>query len=451
MEVEKNYAAEEIEEMLNQKRYRELKDIFSSIEPADIALIFDDIHNDELPLVYRLLPKDMAAEVFVEMNNSQQEFLISAFSDQELRAVMDEMYVDDAVDIIEEMPANVVRRILKQADPEMRLQINEILKYPDDSAGSIMTTEYVNLRKDMTVEESFSLIRSTGEDKETIYTCYVTDENRYLTGVISVRRLLLSDNDALIGDIMDTNIIYATTLTDKEDVAKLFSKYDYMSVPVVDQEKRLVGIVTVDDAMDVLQDENTEDMEKMAGVAPSEKSYLETSVFETWKSRIPWLLVLMISATFTGGIISHYEDALGAFTILTAFIPMLMDTGGNASCQASVSVIRALALGDVHYSDTLRVILKESMVAIACGITLAAANFAKMLLIDRTTVTIACVVCLTLIVTVFVSKIIGCILPIGASRIGLDPAAMASPFITTIVDAVSLIVYFQIATHILQI
>ena len=441
-----NYAAEEIEEMLNAKRYRELKTIFSSMEPADIALVFEDVPDAQLPLLFRILPKDMAAEVFVEMDNDSQELLIAAFSDRELKEVLDEMYLDDTVDIIEEMPASVVKRILRQADPETRRQINEILQYPDDSAGSIMTIEYVSLKADMTVGDAFTRIRRTGEDKETIYTCYVTDKDRRLIGVVSVRTLLLADPADLICEIMETNLTCATTLEDKEEVAQKFSKYDYLALPVVDQENRLVGIVTIDDAMDVLQEENTEDIEMMAAITPTDKPYMRTGVFETFKKRIPWLLLLMISATFT-----HYEAALGAYVVLTAFIPMLMDTGGNAGGQASVSIIRGLALNEIEYADTPRIVCKEALVALACGLTLAGANFLKMMLIDRISPLTALVVCLTLIVSVLAAKIVGCTLPIAAKRIGFDPAVMASPFITTIVDAISLVVYFQIATHLLHI
>jgi magnesium transporter len=451
MEHEMNYAAEEIEEMLSAKRYRELKSIFSSMEPADIALVFEDAPDRHLPLLYRLLPKDMAAEVFVEMDNDLQEFLISAFSDRELKEVLDEMYLDDTVDIIEEMPASVVKRILRQTDAETRRRINEILQYPDDSAGSIMTIEYVSLKADMTVEDAFTRIRRTGEDKETIYTCYVTDKDRRLLGVVSVRTLLLAEPGDRISEIMETNIISVSTLEDKENVARQFGKYDYLALPVVDRENRLVGIVTIDDAMDVLQEENTEDIEMMAAITPTDKSYMKTGVFETWKKRIPWLLLLMISATFTGAIITHYEAALGAYVVLTAFIPMLMDTGGNAGGQASVSIIRGLALGEIEYSDTPKIIIKEALVALACGITLACANFIKMMLIDRIAPVTASVVCLTLIISVLAAKVVGCTLPIAAKRIGFDPAVMASPFITTIVDAISLVVYFRIATQLLHI
>ena len=451
MEHKMNYSAEEIERMLASKRYRELKSLFSSMEPADIAHIFEDIPREQLPLLYRLLPKDMAAEVFVEMDGDEQEFLISAFSDRELKEVLDEMYLDDAVDIIEEMPASVVKRILVQADPEMRRQINEILKYPDDSAGSIMTIEYISLKADMTVGDAFTRIRRTGEDKETIYTCYVTDKDRHLIGVVSVRTLLLADPEDIIGNIMEKNVTFVTTLEDKEKVAQQFDKYDYLALPVVDQEKRLVGIVTIDDAMDVMQEENTEDIEMMAAITPTDKPYMKTGIFETWKKRIPWLLILMISATFTGAIITHYEDALGTYVVLTAFIPMLMNTGGNAGSQSSVSIIRGMSLGEIEYSDTPKIILKEILVALACGLTLAAANFVKMMLIDHVSSTIAFVVSATLVVSVLAAKVIGCTLPILAKRVGFDPAVMASPFITTIVDAISLMVYFRIATMVLPI
>lgn len=451
MEEEKNFAAEEIEELLQSKAYRKLKDIFSDMEPADVALIFDEVPREQLPLLFRILPKDMAAEVFVEMDNDQQEFLISAFSDRELKEVLDEMYLDDTVDIIEEMPASVVKRILKQSDPDTRRQINNILKYPDDSAGSLMTTEFISLKADMLVSEAFVRIRRIGEDMETINVCYVTAAAGHLLGVVSIRDLLLASPEDRIDEIMETNVISATTLEDKESVAQKVSKYDYISLPVVDQENRLVGIVTVDDALDVLQEENTEDIEKMAAITPSDKPYMKTGVIDTWKQRIPWLLLLMISATFTGGIITHYEEALGAYVILTAYIPMLMDTGGNAGSQASVSIIRGLSLNEIEFKDTLRIILKELRVALLVGLTLAAANFIKLMLLDRVAPLVALVICATLVVTVMSAKLVGATLPILAKRIGFDPAVMASPFITTIVDALSLLVYFQFATHLLGI
>lgn len=442
---------EEILALLEEKKYSELKNLLSEMNEADIAAVLKELPQEKLPLLYRILPKELAAEVFVNMDSDAQEFLIRAFSDNELREVLDELYVDDAVDIIEEMPATVVKRILMHTDPEVRKSINEILQYPEDSAGSLMTIEYVDLKKYMTVEDAFTRIRRTGVDKETIYICYVTDENRKLLGIVTVKDLLLSEKSAKIFEIMDTNIISANTLEDKEIVAEKFRKYDLLALPVVDQENRLVGIVTIDDAMDVLQDENTEDIEKMAAITPTDKPYLKMSVFETWKKRFPWLLLLMVSATFTGKIITHFEDALQSYVILTAFIPMLMDTGGNCGGQSSVTIIRGLSLGDITFRDTFRVIWKEFRVAFLCGVTLALVNFVKMLLIDRVGVLVAAVVCLTMVLTIILAKFIGCTLPILAKRMHLDPAVMASPFITTIVDALSLLIYFRVASMILGI
>ena len=385
------------------------------------------------------------------MDENAQELLIHGYSDTELKEVVDELYVDDAVDLIEEMPANVVKRILQQADPDTRKMINEILKYPDDSAGSIMTTEYVSLRPNMTVLDAIKRIRRTGVDKETIYTSYLTKENRKLIGILSIKTLLLSDEDDVVEHIMETNVISVNTLDDQEVVAQMFNKYDFLAIPVVDRENRLVGIVTVDDAIDVMQEEATEDMEVMAAITASDKPYMKTSVFETWRKRIPWLLILMISATFTGMIITSFEDALAAQVALTAFIPMLMDTGGNSGSQTSVTIIRGLSLGEIEFRDLPRIIWKECRVAVLCGVTLAAANFVKLMLFDRVGVSIAMVVCLTLIATVIVAKIIGCTLPMLAKKVGFDPAVMASPFITTAVDAISLLVYFQIAKLLLGI
>ena len=437
--------------LLDEKKYSELKNLLSEMNEADIAAVLKELPQEKLPLLYRILPKELAAEVFVNMDSDAQEFLIRAFSDNELREVLDELYVDDAVDIIEEMPATVVKRILMHTDPEVRKSINEILQYPEDSAGSIMTIEYVDLKKYMTVEDAFTRIRRTGVDKETIYICYVTDENRKLLGIVTVKDLLLSEKNAKIFEIMDTNIISANTLEDKEIVADKFRKYDLLALPVVDQENRLVGIVTIDDAMDVLQDENTEDIEKMAAITPTDKPYLKMSVFETWKKRFPWLLLLMVSATFTGKIITHFEDALQSYVVLTAFIPMLMDTGGNCGGQSSVTIIRGLSLGDITFRDTFRVIWKEFRVAFLCGVTLALVNFGKMLLIDRVGVMVAAVVCVTMVLTIILAKFIGCTLPILAKRLHFDPAVMASPFITTIVDALSLLIYFRVASMILGI
>lgn len=437
---------EKVIELLRQKKYAELKELLGEMNEADAAAILMEAPEESLPLLYRILPKELAAEVFVNMDSDAQELLIRAFSDRELREVVDELYVDDAVDIIEEMPATVVKRILSQTDPETRRSINEILQYPEDSAGSIMTIEYVDLKKYMTVDDAFTRIRRTGVDKETIYTCYVTDKNRKLLGVVSAKTLMLSDKSEMISDIMETNIIHTHTLDDKEHVADMFQKYDLLTLPVVDREDRLVGIITVDDAIDVLQDENTEDIEKMAAITPTDKPYLKMGVVETWKKRFPWLLLLMVSATFTGKIIQHFETALQAQVILTAFIPMLMDTGGNCGGQASVTIIRSLSLGDITYRDTFRVMWKELRVSLLCGFTLALVNFGKMMLFREGSLIVAAVVCLTMLLTIVVAKLVGCSLPILAKKIGFDPAVMASPFITTIVDALSLLIYFRMAS-----
>jgi len=448
---------EKIEELIGRKRYAELRDLLLPMEAADIASFCADL-DEKVPLVFRLLPKELAAEVFVELDSDEQELLIDSFSNTELKEVLDELYLDDAVDIVEEMPANVVKRILRHCGPETRRSINEILKYPEDSAGSIMTTEFVDLKETMTVADALKRIRRTGLDKETINICYVIDEGRRLIGLLTIRTLLLSEEDDVIGDIMERNLIAVQTLDDQETVARALSKYDFLALPVVDKESRLVGIVTVDDAIDVLQEETTEDIEKMAAILPSDKPYLKTSTLETYRARIPWLLLLMISATFTGQIISSFENALAAATILTAYIPMLMDSGGNCGSQASVTVIRGLSLGEISFSDLFRVVWKELRVAAVCGVTLAAANFAKLMLIDRllfqnalVTVPVAAVICSTLVCTVICAKLVGCTLPLLAKRIGFDPAVMASPFITTIVDAISLLIYFRIASVILEI
>ncbi len=449
---------EEIEEMTRRKQYKALRDILVELEPADIADLFDDLPEEMLPLLFRLLPKEPAAELFVELEPDVQEMLIRGFSNTELKEVLDELYLDDAVDIVEEMPAGVVKRILKHADPDTRKSINEILKYPEDTAGSLMTTEFVDLKRDMTVEDALKRIRRTGTDKETINVCYVVDPARKLLGIASLRTILLSDEDDSIEDIMDPNVISVTTLEDKEDVAQTFSKYNFIALPVVDKENRLVGIITVDDAIDVMEEETTEDFEKMAAMLPSDKPYLKTGVLETWKARIPWLLILMLSATFTGIILNHYETALAACIVLNSFIPMLTGTGGNSGTQASTAVIRALSLDEVEFSDLGHVIWKELRVALLCGACLGGANFVKMMLVDRAllhnaavTPTVALVVCLTLVFVVFFAKLVGCSLPILAERIGLDPAVMASPFISTIVDAISLIIYFRFASLLLGI
>ena len=443
------------EALLEEKKYSTIKDVLVTMNPADIAAIFEDVDEERLPLLFRLLPKELAAETFVEMEPEQQEILVEGFSDRELHEVMDELFVDDAVDLVEEMPANVVKRILAQADPQMRREINEILRYTEDSAGSIMTTEYVNLHPTMTVGDAIERIRRTGVDKETIYTCYVTKE-RKLLGTVTVRELLMSRDDAKVEDLMETNVISVNTLDDQEEVANMFTKYSFLALPVVDSDMRMVGIVTFDDAMDVLEEETTEDMEIMAGITPSEKTYFRSSPWELYKHRIPWLMLLMVSATFTGIIITHFENALAAQVVLTAFIPMLMDTGGNSGSQASVTVIRALSLDDVEFADLPVVVWKEIRTAVLCGISLAAACFVKIMVVDKmilgneaVTTTVAAVVCATMALTVLVAKLIGCSLPMMAKKLGFDPAVMASPFITTIVDAVSLLVYFAIASALL--
>lgn len=439
---------EQIEELLKNRKFAALSKILKELNPADVAALMHSMPEEDLPVVFRILPKELAAETFAELDGDVQELLIKSFSDKELRAVMDELFVDDAVDMIEEMPANVVSRILRNTDADTRKVINSILKYPEDSAGSIMTIEYVYLRKDMTVKDAFRRIRQVGVDKETIYTCYVT-ENRKLIGTITVKDLLLSADDCVIEDIMDSHVIFVDAYEDKEIVAENFRKYGLLAMPVVDKEERLVGIVTFDDAMDVIQEENTEDIEKMAAIMPTDKPYLKTGVFETWKKRIPWLLLLMVSATFTSSILSHFEEALAAQSVLIAFIPMLMDTGGNAGGQASVTIIRGLSLNEISMGDILKILWKEIRVAVICGITLAIVSFGKVLLIDRVSVTVAAVISATMLMTVLVSKIVGCTLPVLAKRIGFDPAVMASPFITTIVDALSLMIYFKIATVVL--
>lgn len=447
-----------IEALIDAKKYSTIRDVLTTLRPADIAIILESVDNTKLPLVFRLLPKELAAEAFVEMESDQQEVLIRSFSDAELKEVVDELYVDDAVDIVEEMPANVVSRILRQADPDMRKMINEILKYPEDSAGSIMTTEYVELRPDMSADDAIKRIRRTGIDKETIYTCYVTDKDRRLIGAITLKTLLLSEDETLISEIMREDAVCVNTLEDQEEAAKALSKYDLQAIPVVDQEGRLVGIITIDDAIDVIEEETTEDIEKMAAIMPTDKPYLKMTPIEIWKSRIPWLMLLMVSATFTGMIISSFETALAAQAALTAFIPMLMDTGGNSGSQASVTVIRSLSIGDIEFSDIFLVIWKELRVAILCALTLAVVSFAKIQLIDvlllgHTSVTIGVtlVVCFTLALTIIAAKFVGCTLPLLAKKLGFDPAVMASPFITTIVDALSLLIYFAFATLILKI
>ena len=418
---------EKIEELIDEKKLHDLRTILSEQNEADIAAALSELDIEKLSIAFRILPKELAADAFSYFDSDIQEELIKAFSDKELRYIIDNLFMDDTVDMIEEMPASVVKRILKNTDPVTRKEINEILKYPEDSAGSIMTTEYVRLEEDMTVQQAFTRIRNVGVDKETIYTCYVTNPKKELLGIVTVKDLLLASYEEKIKDVMLTNIIYVNTTEDQEAVARSFDKYNFLALPVVDNEKRLVGIITIDDVIDVIQEEATEDIEMMAAITPTDKPYIKTTPFETYKKRIPWLLLLMISATFTGAIIAKYEAALGAYVVLTAYIPMIMDTGGNAGSQASVSIIRGLSLDEIKFNDIFRIQSKELLVALMCG------------------------VCITLVLTVIVAKFVGCSLPILAKRIGFDPAVMASPFITTIVDAISLLIYFQIASHVLNI
>lgn len=437
---------------LEEKKFNELRAVLETLQAVDIAEFLYELPLEKQILVFRILPKELAAETFVEMDSESCEYMIKAFSDKELREILSELFLDDMVDIIEEMPANVVHRILSNSDSEVREEINQLLQYPKDSAGSIMTTEFVSLKENMTVNEAFDRIRKVGQDKETIYTCYVTDEKRKLLGLVSVRTLLLSPTDVLIKDLMeDQAIVSAKTSDDKEEVAVLFEKYGFLSIPVTDNENRLVGIVTVDDAIIVIKEEDTEDIEVMAAITPTDKPYMKTGVFETWKKRIPWLLLLMISATFTGKIISYFEASLAAQVILTAFIPMLMDTGGNAGGQTSVTIIRGLSLGEIEIKDLFGIVWKEFRVALLCGLTLSVVNFAKLLFVDRVSLMVAAVVCLTLLATVLIAKVVGCMLPVLAKKVGCDPAVMASPFITTIVDALSLLVYFNMASMLLGI
>lgn len=445
-------------ELLEEKKFSELRSLLEEQNPADINDVIDELSDEKSVLIYRLLPKELAAEVFVEMDSDKQEYLINIFSDSQLKDVLDELYYDDTADIIEEMPATVVKRILKVASPDVRKAVNELLKYPEDSAGSIMTTEFVRLRKSYTVEESLEFIRSVGVNKETIYTCYVTDDKNHLIGIVTAKDLLLSDRNEIIADIMEDNVISVNTLADTESIALMFGKYDFLALPVVDNEDRLVGIITVDDAIDVMQEETEEDFSKISAITPNDTEYLKTSVFKLWASRIPWLMILMISATFTGMIISKFESALAVLPILTAFIPMLMGTGGNAGSQASVTVIRGISLGQVEFRDFFRVLWKECRVSLLCGIVLGLAAVGKVMLVDNflmknpeVTIFVALVVGITLFATIVSAKIIGCALPLLAKKIGLDPAVMASPLITTLIDTVSLLVYFYFSTVILNI
>ncbi len=433
------------------KKYQSLRDVMETLPAPDLAAVFEDLPAEKLPVLFRLCPKDLAADVFAELTPATQQQLIDGLTDTELKAVVDELFVDDATDLVEEMPANVVKRILAQADPATRRMINELLKYPEDSAGGVMTTELMALRPDMTVAQAMDTIRENGFDKETINNCYVTDSSRRLVGVVSLRVLVLAKNtEEPIKDLMDSNVVSVSTTTDQEDVSKLFEKYGFLAIPVVDAENRLVGIVTIDDAISILQDEASEDIAKMNAIGPSDKPYFKQSMWDLYKSRAPWLLFLMISATFSSLVIRGYEDALAAVTVLTAYIPMLTDAGGNAGSQSTSTIIRGMAVGDVQPHDLPRILWRESRVALLCGGTLAVCNFAKMLLFDRIAVPVALVVCLTLICTILLSQIIGGILPVAAEKLHVDPAVMASPLITTIVDTTTLLVYFNIAKALLH-
>ena len=433
------------------KKYQSLRDVMETLPAPDLAAVFEDLPAEKLPVLFRLCPKDLAADVFAELTPATQQQLIDGLTDTELKAVVDELFVDDATDLVEEMPANVVKRILAQADPATRRMINELLKYPEDSAGGVMTTELMALRPDMTVAQAMDTIRENGFDKETINNCYVTDSSRRLVGVVSLRALVLAKNtEEPIKDLMDFNVVSVSTTTDQEDVSKLFEKYGFLAIPVVDAENRLVGIVTIDDAISILQDEASEDIAKMNAIGPSDKPYFKQSMWDLYKSRAPWLLFLMISATFSSLVIRGYEDALAAVTVLTAYIPMLTDAGGNAGSQSTSTIIRGMAVGDIQPRDLPRILWRESRVALLCGGTLAVCNFAKMLLFDRIAAPVALVVCLTLICTLLLSQIIGGILPVVAEKLHVDPAVMASPLITTIVDTTTLLIYFNIAKALLH-
>ena len=436
---------ETIQELLQTQQYTRLRQLLVDLNDADIAACMEELPEQSMVKAFRILPKDLAADIFSYLEVDLQQTVITSLTDREAASIIDNLMADDAVDLLEEMPANVVKRLLENASPETRRDINHLLRYPEDSAGSIMTVEYVDLKESLTVEGAIARIRAVGLDSETINICYVLDAQRKLLGTVALRYLLLSQPDETIGEIMHENVVSVHTHADQEEVARQFQKYGFTAMPVVDNENRLVGIITVDDIVDVIEEEATEDMEKMAALVPSDKPYMRTSAWETYKKRIPWLLLLMVSATFTGSIITSFEDALSVYVALTAFIPMLMDTGGNAGGQASVTIIRGLSLGEIGYGDVPRIVWKELRTAVLCGGTLAAANFAKLMLFDRVGLAVALVVCLTLVAAVVMAMLVGCLLPMAAKKMGFDPAVMASPFITTIVDALSLLVYFRIA------
>jgi magnesium transporter len=441
---------DKINELIEKEDYKNLKLEITNLNEVDIAEIIEDIDDKkEQVKVFRLLPKDIAADTFSNLPIDIQQELITSLSMKEAGSIIDNLYADDATDLIDEMPANIVTKLLANTTPETRKDINYLLKYPENSAGSIMNIDFVDLKADITLEEAISKLRREGKEKESIDTCFVLDKNRQLLGTIELKELLFNPSDKTVEEVMDDRVISTHTLEDQEEVAKQFSKYDLTLMPVVDKEDRLVGVITIDDVIDVIEEETTEDIEKMAGISPTDKPYMKTSVLETYKKRMPWLLVLMFSATFTGTIIQSYQNALASYVVLTAFIPMFMNTGGNAGNQTSVTVIRGISLNEIEFKDLFRILWKEFRIAILAGITLSAANFVKLLVVDKVTVPVAAVVSLTLIVTVTFAKLVGCMLPMCAKKIGLDPAVMASPFITTIVDAISLITYFNIATFIL--
>lgn len=440
-----------VKELLENKKLAELKKSLKDMNEFDIAELIEDLPNESLLQVFRLLPKNIASEVFVNLDEDVQVNLISALTNKEAANIIEDMFTDDAADLFDEMPAVMVSKLLNNVSKETRASINKLLKYPENSAGSLMAMEYIHLKKGLTIKESIARIRKQKDEFVSYDSCFVTDNERKLLGYVDIKNMLINDLDTMIDEVMEECEHVLTTLMDQEEVANIFQDYDYNTLPVVDSENRLVGIITIDDVIDIMEEETTEDIEKMAAITPSDKPYIKTGVFETWKKRIPWLLLLMISAAFTGGIITHFEQALSTYVVLTAFIPMLMDTGGNAGSQASVSVIRSLSLNEIEYKDTLRVIWKEFRVSLLCGVTLAIANFAKLLFFDKVGMEIAFIVCGTLIMTVAVAKLIGSSLPILAKRIGFDPAVMASPFITTIVDACSLLIYFRVASMLLGI
>lgn len=448
---------EELMELLNERKMKDLQMTLEEMNEFDVAEFLTEIGDNRMPMVFRLLSKETAADVFANFEAPEQEQIINSITDSELSAIIEELYVDDAVDMMEELPANVVKRVMRTATPETRNLINQYLNYPENSAGSIMTSEFVDLKKYMNVREAIARIRRIGEDKETIYTCFVTSADRKLEGVVSVKDLLLSDDETVLEDLMDTNVIFTNTHDDQEEVSEKISDYDLMAIPVVDKEGRLVGIVTVDDVIDVMEAEATEDFELMAAMTPSDKPYSRTNAFDMWKYRVPWLMFLMLSATFTSMIINSFEDALAVQAVLIGFIPMLMGTGGNSGAQASTAVIRSISLGDTEPGDVLRVIWKEWRVAVLCGITLAAVNFVKMLIVDKmlmnnpdVTITVAAVVSLSIVLIVMFAKVVGSTLPILAEKIGVDPAVMANPLISTITDAVSLLIYFEMAKLLLN-